>query len=362
MIKTLLSENCFYIFVILIFGFIFFEIVFNLIYFFSHKTWYFKNRGYYCFSSKLGYAHRKNLSIIKKRNKKNEKDSGEIHYHTGKYGFSWLYGLSVNSRKIFFIGDSFTESTHFDKPNSFTGEIWKQFEGQYTVINAGIGGGRMIHIRKIFEEYYKFLKSDLTFIQLSHNDFYDNVLGLTDFNNIYSHRLSPSLPKNIIDNFCSYTIMGNKFFSNLRTKRKNYTLKEKVSLLKKANQNEEWLQNIINECNLIKKINNSAKIFFYIPPSPFLNFLDKKQKQCIVDSIGMENIEAYGVFVEAFNKLLESRVIFNENNIHLTEFQSELQAIPIQQISDLFIDRSHLSKKGHRWFAKKLLQEFIVNK
>jgi len=327
-------------------------------YMLKNSKLYYLNKDYYRFNSEIGYQIREKIQVHIPFTKKNQKSTGMIFYDCGRFGFRWYKALS-NERPILFLGDSFTESVQFPNEITFCGQLFSKLNNSRTIINAGLGACRMVHLYNILRVFGPRLNPSFIFVQISHNDFYDKALGLNDTDNKFEHRLMLTIPSSRLEELISYSMLGHHLWRFIFKKTQHrYEVEKKIAILSDYLNCDTWYRSIELNCLRMLMIPGEWRLIFYVPPSPFFSNATQEEKGRAVNEISLGNKDAYDLFIGYYNRLLEFNEAFNKLGIQLIDMNERLNTLTANKRMELFIDRSHLSEDGHRWLSEELLKIF----
>jgi hypothetical protein len=101
------------------------------------------------------------------------KGYGEIIYSTKKYGFRSFGEINTGKKKIFMIGDSFTQGSTVSDGNTYYDSL-KKNNDNIEIFAYGCGGYGSLQEYMILDKYVDIINPDLILWQFSPNDFVNN--------------------------------------------------------------------------------------------------------------------------------------------------------------------------------------------
>jgi len=108
---------------------------------------------------------------------------GEVKYSSGQYGFREFGEIHTSKKKIFVVGDSFTQGAYVSDELVYYDQFKK--EGNFEVFAYGSGGFGTLQEYLILNRYIDLIKPDLILWQFCDNDIFNNDYELESLN--YRH-------------------------------------------------------------------------------------------------------------------------------------------------------------------------------
>lgn len=135
-------------------------------------------------SEYLGWQTTPNLSLHS-----NRRGYGKIDYSTTRDGFRVFGDVNSSKRKIFVIGDSFTEA--FSVSDGFTYYDYLKNNADVEIFAYGAGGYGSLQEYMILEKYLDEIKPDIILWQYCDNDFVNNSHQLESVSSENNHMVRP---------------------------------------------------------------------------------------------------------------------------------------------------------------------------
>jgi len=202
-------------------------------------------------SEKLGWKTLENITLMGRPQGYTE----TIKFSTSEFGFRVFGDLNSTKKKVFVIGDSFTEGVNVNDSEPYYEYLDKT---KYEVFAYGCGGYGTLQEHMILDVYYQMINPDLIILQFCSNDIVNNSYDLeigNSKNNPHRIRpylidnkikyLYPSMKKNIIyrifDKIYVFRILklqylrfddieSNYFSDNIEELEKSYKKSEEITL------------------------------------------------------------------------------------------------------------------------------------
>lgn len=135
------------------------------------------------FDTKLGWKPRENYLF-----KGSKKDASGYEYDVAfsidRSGFRWFGNINSYKKRIFFLGDSFTEAAFISNNKTYYGQVAESLT-DFEFFAYGCGGYGTLQEFMIIDEFIDIIKPQLIVIQLCSNDFINNdfMLELKSYSN-----------------------------------------------------------------------------------------------------------------------------------------------------------------------------------
>jgi hypothetical protein len=302
---------------------------------------------------KRGWKIAKNLKYDIKA-KDSTKNIYDVHVETDEYGFRSFGNLQSNKLKIFFIGDSFTETIDVSNDKTFHGII-KNTIKDVDVFAYGVSGYGSLQEFMVLDEWIDIIKPNLIIWQFYKNDFQENDYNMDIQKTLYNTgiprpyldldgKITYQYPK--YDNF--FCVLPEPVAENIRLLKIlneylgriiNIIYKEKTVYDENAqlpNSNAQWQ----HSAQITKMIMQMVKRRAGTIPI-YLFCIDKKQPyydiiKDICQSVGIS-------FIDSIPQNLDQ---FEKEHPYITKAA----------------DKEHLNETGNRIIAEGLLQFLKENK